>query len=97
MYIDTRKITRWTGPDPEPTAPWKLLNPRDRSYGHAEFHLKADAIVGSYYGRPYGLNTKYIVEMEDDDVVGCHVSLANGSKVWVDETVAGLTVQSNRR
>jgi hypothetical protein len=109
MQHQTRRITDWyptrgasiSGPERPATpmeAPWKQLVYRKNgeSLSRPEFHKEPEEGV-EYYGRPYSLNTKYIVDIEDHPVIGCIVTMASGKTVWIDETVAGLTILCNRR
>lgn len=105
MQHETKKISTWTpgltggrskAPIPRPEKPFKKLDYRNNGLMRPTFHVEPTGDI-EYFGKPFSLNTKYIVDIEDDDVIGCHVTLASGKTVWIDESVASLTIMCNRR
>ena len=51
----------------------------------------------TYYGRDYVLNTKYVVDAEAHDTVGCLVTLTCGKGMHVDLHVDQVLREGNRR
>jgi hypothetical protein len=96
-------------PVPRPVAPFIHLNPKRKGFDRPAFlpHIDLEDLIdheGSigqpplqYFGKPYSFNTKYVVEIETDDIIGCHVSLSNGNKVWIDMDASVLAKECNRR
>ena len=105
MQHETKKISTWRPgeiscrskkPIERPDKPSKKLDYRNNGLMRPTFHVEPTGDT-EYYGKPFSLNTKYIVDIEDDDVIGCWVTLASGNKVWIDESVSSLTILCNRR
>lgn len=93
-------------PIPRPEKPWKELKVADarRATGFdkpsfqqhiTQEMLDADGV--EIFGKPYSFNTKYVVSVEADDVIGSIIGLANGKEVWVDMAESTITNQCNRR
>lgn len=62
---------------------------------HQDF--TAENCGDAYFAKPYGFNTKYVVDVEHDPEIGCRITLTSGRTVWVDETVTAVTHACNRR
>ena len=85
----------------QPNAPAKRLLPgKGGSFEKPTFmrDIKAEDLgEQEFYGNPYNFNTKYVVDAEADDTIGCHITLASGKRVWVDMTAESVNHACNRR
>lgn len=93
-------------PEDRPETPWKQLKVADarRTTGFNkptyQRHITEEMLNEhglEYWGKPYNFNTKYVVDCEADEVIGSHITLASGKKVWIDMSAEMVHTACNRR
>jgi hypothetical protein len=87
-----------------PEAPWRPLaiNKSGTGWDKPTYqrHITQEDLEArdlSYFGKAYNFNTKYVVDAEEHDVIGCVITLASGVHKHIDMTAASVNLMCNRR